>query len=302
MTHSRPVWLLTLLLAGAPFATAQPAPQEPTVQRTWRLLAIGLDAGPRLRMDALLRGVERALSRELPGLSIRFDRDRWRDLRGPARLADDGQLLRAALDAAQAAGLEPASYDVTFVLSPRCQEPWFGQAHRVEWRDPRGRAARAVLVHSEPFALVHQGLLESLEGSGAFPAEEQAALPDPLRRALACSLRAGRAPLAALARLPGLREALLAPTIAHELGHCFAPGDRDVRDGYDRPWLQHATGPDDNPDGHGVECVLYKGRGPGFYLQKLVATRGRLIVFCDACREKLGLGGRTSSTGKWNRD
>lgn len=284
--------LCCLLLCGLLCGAARAQDGGPRVQRTWRLLAVGLDVGPGLRVRALLRGVERGLRRELPGLELRFDLDGWRDLQGPAQVADDGELLLAALSRAEAAGLEPAEYDVVFVLTPRCREPYFGQAHRAAWRDRRGRAGRGVLIHSAPFDLLHRGLLEGLEGGGPFPAERELDLPPALRRALAGALRAGREPLEALSRLPGLREALLAPTIAHELGHCFAPGDPDVRDGYDQPWLRHATGPADNPEGHDLECCLYKGRGPRFYLEKLLATRGRLIVFCDPCREKLGLPAR----------
>src|SRR5690606_12122876 len=126
-------------------------------------------------------------------------------------------------------------------------EPYFGQAHRAAWRDRQGRAGRGVLIHSAPFDLLHRGLLEGLEGGGPFPAERELALPPALRRTVATALRAGRARLEARSRPPGLREALLAPTIAHELGRFFAPGDLHVRDGYDQPWLRHATGPADNP-------------------------------------------------------
>ncbi len=96
-------------------------------------------------------------------------------------------------------------------------------------------------------------------------------------------------PLRALLELPRIRESLLEPTLAHELGHFFAAGDRDIRDGYQEAWLRHATGPTDNPDGHDIECVMYKGRDARFYIDKIIAIRFRAIVFCDPCRERFGL-------------
>jgi hypothetical protein len=54
--------------------------------------------------------------------------------------------------------------------------------------------------------------------------------------------------------------------------------------------MPHATGEGDelNPWGHGVDCCMYKGRDLGLYARKLIAMRGRVVVFCDRCRERLG--------------
>ena len=75
--------LLLTLLAGAPAhaqertsaaSGAEGAPAGLKVQKTWRLLAVGLDVDPRLRARPLLRLTERALRRELPGLDMGFER------------------------------------------------------------------------------------------------------------------------------------------------------------------------------------------------------------------------------------
>jgi hypothetical protein len=265
--------LAGLLLAG-PAAAQEPAGGGLRVQRTWRLLAVGLGAGPSLRAERVLRAAERGLRRELPGLDVRFDVDRWRDVPAPSRgeaLTDD-ELVAFAVREAEAAGLEPADYDVVFVFSPLYREAFFGHAH-IRAVDRRGRPVRAARIHTAPGRLLVDGALRSLGGGP---------------RGLERSLRALRPGLVAALDHGLARELALLPTIAHELGHFFAPGDLDVRDGYQAPWTRHATGPDDNPDRHGVECVMFKGRDPAFFARKLLATRGRLIRFCDGCRERLG--------------
>lgn len=268
--------LLPLLLLAAPPAAAQ------TVQREWRLLAVGLDTDPGLDAPALLARVERGLRRELPGLEPRLDVARWRSFPAPAALLGpvpaaardqrDDALVRAALARADEAGLEPATYDVVFVLSPRFTGSYFGRAH-IDWTDRRGRAARAALIQTAPGALIVDGVLRALERDAP---------------PLAALLRALRAALVRLLDRPALAALAIEPTLAHELGHFFAPGDLDVKDGYQAPWLRHAEADDRNPEGHRVECVMFKGRDAAFYLRKLAATRGRLVVFCDPCRAKLG--------------
>lgn len=282
---------LTLLVAPAARAQAPgPAPtrQGLTVQRTWRLLAIGLGVGSSVRAERVLRRAERGLRRELPGLDVRFDAARWRDVPAPPAedaLTDD-ELVAYAIREVEAGGVEPADYDVVFVLSPRYREPFFGHAH-IAAADRRGRPVRAARIHTAPGALVVDGVLRTLAGESPAPGLPSGAASEG-GRALARALERLRPRLvAALDRGLALEAALL-PTIAHELGHFLAPGDLDIRDGYQAPWTRHATGPDDNPDEHGVECVMYKGRDAAFYVRKLVAARGRLIRFCDRCRERLG--------------
>lgn len=281
--------------AQAPERPARPAPGQVgdegglQVQRTWRLLAIGLGVGGSLRAERVLRRAERGLRRELPGLDVRFDVDAWRDVRPPEEPLDDDALVAFAVRAVEAMGVEPASYDVVFVLSPRYREPYFGHAH-LGAADRLGRAVRGARIHTAPGALLVDGLLRALAGEppapGLPPGRTRDATGAP--RGLARTLAALRPGLVAALDHGLALEAALLPTIAHELGHFFAPGDRDVRDGYQAPWLRHATGPDDNPEGHGVECVMYKGRDAAFYVRKVLAVRGRLVRFCDRCRERLG--------------
>lgn len=258
--------LLPLLGASA---RGQDAPRL-TVQPRWRLLAIGLDVGPALRAERLLRRAERGLRRELPGLDVTFDRGRWRDFARPdgAAALDDDALVQAAVTASDEAGLDPAGYDVVFVLSPLWREDYFGHAH-IEARDRSGRAVRAARIHTAPGRLIVEGLLRGLERGEARRGELVRALAGVFDRGLAL-------------------EAVLLPTLAHELGHFFAPGDLDIRDGYQAPWLAHAEGDDDNPAGHEVDCVMFKGRDLAFYVRKALAVRGRLVRFCEPCRTKLG--------------
>lgn len=283
--------MLASLLLAAPARAQAPAPAL-RVQRSWRLLAIGLGVGEALRPKRVLRRAERGLRRELPGLDVRFDLARWSDVPGPEdRALSDDELVAYAVREVEAGGVEPADYDVVFVLSPLYREPYFGHAH-IEASDRRGRAVRAARIHTAPGALIVDGVLRALAGESPAPGMPPGAARGGPSRALARALGAARPGLvAALDRGLALEVALL-PTIAHELGHFLAPGDLDVRDGYQAPWTRHATGPDDNPEGHGVECVMYKGRDAAFYARKLLATRGRLIRFCDRCRERLGCAGR----------
>ncbi|MCW8140512.1 MAG: hypothetical protein KIT58_16560, partial [Planctomycetota bacterium] len=167
---------------------------------------------------------------------------------------------------------------------------YFGHAH-IDARDRHGRAVRAARIHTAPGKLIVDGLARTLAGEApadGLPGGRASGPGRALGQALA-RLRPALTP--ALDRGLAL-EAILLPTIAHELGHFFAPGDRDVRDGYQAPWLRHATGPGDNPEGHGVECVMFKGRDAAFYARKALATGGRLVRFCDRCRERLGCGRR----------
>ncbi|MCO5165521.1 MAG: hypothetical protein M9894_04015 [Planctomycetes bacterium] len=294
MTSRARVGAASLATAALAAALAAPAAAQEgglTVQRSWRLLAVGLGAGPEVRPRRLLGRAERGLRRELPGLDVRFDRGAWRDVPLPegAAALDDDALVAFAVQAAEALGVEPADYDVVFVLSPAWRAPYFGEAH-VEARDRRGRAVRAARIHTAPGRLIVEGLARTLAGES--PAEGlppgRASGPG---RALGRTLERLRPALTpALDRGLAL-EAIVLPTIAHELGHFFAPGDRDIRDGYQAPWLRHATGPDDNPEGHGVECVMFKGRDAAFYARKALATGGRLVRFCDRCRERLGCRG-----------
>src|SRR5690606_11133475 len=90
------------LPAGAqtPERPAGPAPGQAgglQVQRTWRLLAIGLGVGGSLRAERVLRRAERGLRRELPGLDVRFDVDAWRDVSPPEEPLDDDALVAFAL-------------------------------------------------------------------------------------------------------------------------------------------------------------------------------------------------------------
>lgn len=262
--------LLALVTATA--AGQEPAPAL-TVQERWRLLAVGLGVGPALRApQRVLRRAERGLRRELPGLDVSFDRARWRDFPRPAGALDDDALVQAAVTACDEAGLDPASYDVVFVLSPLYAEPYFGHAH-IAARDRSGRAVRAARIHTAPGRFLLEGVLEAVARGDERAGE---------------LLRAFGPRLAPVFDHGLALEVIVLPTLAHELGHFFAPGDLDIRDGYQREWLQHATGPDDNPARHELECVMYKGRDAAFYVRKLLAVRGRLVRFCDACRAKLG--------------
>jgi hypothetical protein len=263
--------LIALLLA----ATTASA-QELTVQREWRVLVVGLGVGEGLDVPRALERARRGIERELPGLRVRFEG--WRDVEAPADALGDDELVAYAVREAEAAGLEPADFDVTFVLSPLYREPFFGYAH-IDVRDRRGRSVRGGRIQTAPGRLILDGVEAALREGAVDPA-----LAEPLRRLL----EAGRPALERLLASRLVREAAIVSTLAHELGHFLAPGDLDVRDGYDRPWLRHATSPEDNPEGHGLECVMFKGRSLDFYLRKVVAMRGRLVRFCDACRTKLG--------------
>ena len=286
------LFLGSLLLALWPLAPA--GAQELTVQRTWRLAAIGLEADARLDVRRVLEICERGFARELPGLEITFDVERYRSYRLPAgfdrrTLTTNHDVVQQALKLAEADGLDVAGYDVVFVLTPLATDELFGLSH-IPYTDRRGREARGALIHSAPFSVLHRGVVDALQERyppGFYPPQRQP-LPEGVRSLLVSLLRLLRIPLKVLCELPFVREALLAPTIAHELGHFFAPGDLNVRDGYQEAWLSHSTGPNDNPDGHALECVMYKGRDARFYVEKALAIRGRLVVFCDGCREKLG--------------
>ncbi|MGE0707842.1 MAG: hypothetical protein AB7N76_12965 [Planctomycetota bacterium] len=295
----QPALALALLLLAAPARAGDPrqplSERRPsaaqaaglTVQRRWRLLALELDTDPRLELRRWLPRYARAIERELPGLEVSFDVERWRRLETSpperARLLAldperrDAEVVRTGLGLGLAAGLDLADYDAVFVVTPLASDRLFGLSH-IDLRDARGRVVRGGLINTRPLEVLAQGLLRTLAGqqSGAEAGGEGRE-----------GEQAGRL-VRALSRVRELRERLLAPTIAHELGHFLAPGDRDVRDGYQRPWLQHATGPDDNPEGHGVECCMFKGRDLRFWVEKVLSTRGRLVLFCDACRKQLG--------------
>jgi hypothetical protein len=289
---------LTMLVLSLPAAAGA---QELKVQRTWRLAAVGLDANPRLGMPRMLERVARGIERELPGLEVSFDVERYRSyrLQGAAPQSNH-DLVRKALRLAEADGLSTADYDVVFVFSPHARRN-LGQSH-LDATDAKGRPVRGALIHSRPFELLYEGIVDTLQGRPVpgFPAGEQV-LPEPLRRLLVRLLGMGRKALRALSELPVIREALLAPTVAHELGHFLAVGDTNIRDGYQAPWLRHATGPEDNPEKHDVSCVMYKGRSARFYVEKLIAIRGRLVVFCDACREQMGCRRRPRPGGSRRR-
>ncbi len=286
MTHRFALTVLVFLLG-----TLHLEAQELTVQRSWKLLAVGLDAPADLRVEPLLLACEDALERELPGLEVRFARGAYRNhqLEKAQTQGLNNQALAAlALRLAEASGQAIASFDVVFVFTPHLRKSYLGLSH-LEGRDRRGRSARAALIQTRPFPALARGLRASLEGQPlkGFAAEERPLDPR-LRQALLRLLQRGERPLRRLCELPGIREALLAPTLAHEFGHFLAPGDLDVRDGYQEGWLRHATGPRDNPEAHQVSCCMYKGRGLRFYLDKLLAIRGRLVRFCDPCRKQLG--------------
>src|SRR5690606_17876008 len=88
--------LLTSLALAAPVSAQEPG-QGLRVQRTWRLLAVGLGVGPSLRAERLLRRAERGLRRELPGLDVRFDVAHWRDVAPPSDGAlNDDELVAFA--------------------------------------------------------------------------------------------------------------------------------------------------------------------------------------------------------------
>ncbi len=238
-----------------------------TVQTDWSLAAVGVEC--ELSMPWLLRSCAQGIERELPGLRVGFDVPAYREVGAPEAELDDFALVRWAIAQAEADGLAVADYDVVFVFSPRFQSA-FGYSH-IDTEDSAGRQVRGAFVATDSYPQL-EALLRAEAGTEV----------DALLAEWGPSLRG-------LLRLPGVREAIVAPTVAHELGHFLAPGDGDIRDGYQAPWIKHATSEDDNPDGHGIECCMHKGGSVSAILRKLAAQQGRLIAFCDTCRERLGL-------------
>ncbi len=287
MTRVALVASLLALALAAPAAAGDEAPRL-SVQRRWRLAAVAFDADPRLRLERVFARTARTIERELPGLEL--------DVSEPVRSyplpsggvgGTDRAVAEAALRAAEADGLAIGEFDVIFVFTPHVRGPYFGLSHLdVEAKD--GTTARAALIHTRPIGLAYRSLLATLEGRPLPGFQTEEPLPPRVREAVARVL-ALLGPLVERAdRSPRLAEPFLAATLAHEFGHFLAPGDLDVRDGYQERWLAHATGEQDNPDGHGLECCMYKGRGLEFYVRKLLVTRGRLVRFCDPCREQMG--------------
>ncbi len=280
--------LLPVLLLSSPVTAQEPAGL--TVQTRWRLGAIGLDADPRLDLDRTLRRTARAIERELPGLSLEVAAPvvRRRLPASEGTPPTNGELAAAALGLAEDAGVDWAACDVVFVFTPHVHKRYLGIAHVLPTLQGGGSTPRVALIHTRPFALLYRSLLDTLAGRTlpGFQAEEP--LPPEVAAALERLLALLGPLVERLGDLPAVRERLIEPTLAHEFGHFLAPGDRDVKDGYQEPWLRHATGERDNPDGHALDCCMYKGRGLRFYLQKALATRGRLVRFCEPCRERLG--------------
>ncbi len=84
-----------------------------------------------------------------------------------------------------------------------------------------------------------------------------------------------------------LRHALVLTT-CHEFGHFLSPGDRDVKDGIDGQWLQKGS-PGENPDAHGVECIMYNAFTPDSIVAKARTAFPDGVRYCDRCRQRLGL-------------
>ncbi len=270
--------LLCLAVAALPLAA-----QQPQVQTDWQLAAVGVDVGD-FDVEALLRACEPAIERELPGLQLDFDLEHYLGLVGPREQLGDEELVRWALAEAEAAGLAIAAYDVVFVFSPRFQGA-FGRSH-IGCRDAAGQAARGAFVLTDAYDMVEEQVLAAIERS---PLLGGSMLAEPVGAQLRQLIVAQRPLLQTLFRLPGVREAAAAPTVAHEFGHFLAPGDLDIRDGYQTPWVKHALSEQDNPDQHGIECCMHKGGSIEAILRKLSVQAPRLIAFCDTCRSRLGL-------------
>ena len=251
-------------------------------------------------MVPLLERTAKSIREELPGLEVTFDVPRWRNYPSESEevFKNDSAIVRYGMRAAEDNGVKVWEYDVVFVFSPRYQGRYFGRSH-VRYKSRDGHAGRGALILTKPFRLIHGGMMDALgdkDPPPGFSPDKPIELVERLKGPLRGLLERARGGLEATLEAPGIREAILAPTIAHELGHFFAPGDLDIRDGYETEWMRHATGPDDNPENHGIECCMYKGRTPSFYVRKVLAIRGRLVIFCDECRRQLGCAAPATKT------
>jgi hypothetical protein len=278
-------------LAGAPAALADGEPRL-TVQKEWKLLAVGVAVDPDLDLLAVVRSTEQAMRRELPGIDLHFDLERYRAFPRPGKELNDRALVRHGMRAAEDAGIDLADYDICFVFSPLYKERYFGFSH-VSYRTQDKATSLGAAIQTAPAKLLYSGMVDALDGRHpeGFKPEEPGPLSKRLSGTLSGLLKRNKERLLGALELPYLREAIISPTIAHEFGHFLAPGDPDIRDGYQKPWLKHATGPEDNPENHTIDCCMYKGRSLDFYAKKalrMIRMGGRLVVFCDNCRAKLG--------------
>lgn len=287
-------WLLTLVFVVCVGAVT--TADELTVQCDWKLLGIGLEAPDELALAELMAYSEWAIERELPGLDLQFDLARVKNYKRPLTKMGDRELVAYAVAKAEADGAKVADYDIVFVFSPLFKGPYFGYSH-IGCKDKDGRAVRGCLITTRMTEVALAGAQRGIDKLEKEAQESGRKLTWREQLRIRANTMAKRVldevtPLAVRwTDRPFVREALIAPTVAHEFGHFLAAGDKNIRDGYETPWLRHATGPDDNPDGHSIDCCMYKqnqGDQVRFWLEKLVSMKGHLVVFCDACRKRMG--------------
>ncbi|MBI4615374.1 MAG: hypothetical protein HY720_17285 [Planctomycetes bacterium] len=265
--------LLAFVLLFPGLGTA--SSDELTVQARWRVgvVTAGWDKPYSAREVVVEAG--RYVSRELSGIE-------WEVLEGEVAippLAEPGdEALQTSLEANTAADFPLAACDFLVVFAPFEEESRYYGYALASFRpggDPRARAIWFTAVNLRPEKVVLGGLAREMAKRG---------LADEGNR-----LAAALAPLSE--RLLGdgrvLRHSLVATTV-HEFGHFLAPGDPDVKDGLQAPWIKNGD-PDDNPDGHALECVMYTPKSARSVLAKATRAFPDGIRFCDACKERLGV-------------
>lgn len=300
--------VVSVLAAGA--APRPAAGQEIRIQRTWHILPVGYgleEVGRPGRGGAVRRFLDGRLGRLLPfgrrtppddGLGLaRLAEDIQRRIEhdlpgvdvvlGPAlryEAADDVETLPETLGA-EAADIEigrralaraeadevVSRYDVALVFSPFITGH-AGLAQQV-YQGAYGEETRFAVVSADPARHVDRFLENNV------PAGD-----DRTRR----MVEALRPALARVLATADIRRWVVETVAVHEFGHFLAPGDLDVRDGYEAPWIGHG-GDGSVPGEHGLGCIMDKEVSIESALAKLVRFALARDDFCASCHEALGI-------------